>query len=135
MPVRIVSSIDGASQAVRRFLNDSAGSIWLNDELTLHIGDSAEHGRMSLSGVPVDDLAVSVDKSLWNCVGWFDVLAMIYPDSHQSDEFLKERRFYEFVLPVIDMANHSDTARPIISQGGRMELYGSEAFYWSGAFG
>ena len=106
---------------IERFVKlvESAGG-FVHPHLQLLVGDAAEHGQVSLAGVPSDRQSLLVPWELEETPKkpgpWLQFLRGLGYDI-ESDEFLYHHSFSNQVMPLISAANHSDESPGSLEKG------------------
>ena len=112
-----------------KLIEDAGG--YVNPDLKLLVGDEAEHGKMSLKGVPSDVLSAQIPLSLgetWKKIGiWFEFLSDLGYDF--SPKMYDAHCFRGLLMPLIGAANHNRYGGSLIFSKENIELYGVDFCY------
>lgn len=112
-----------------KLIEDAGG--YVNPDLRLLVGDEAEHGKMSLSGVYYDTLSLTVPWSLQetgkNKGPWLAFLKEM--DYQFTYEFWRSHVVKDGVMPLIGAANHNQEGGRIVATSKDISLYGIDFSY------
>lgn len=113
----------------KKLIEDAGG--YVNPKLQLLVGDEAEHGLVSLAGVPDDELSLRVPLSLEeprrSPGPWIAFLTEL---GYEIDDTFWPRHFFTSgVLPVIGAANHNQQGGKLLVKNDDIELYGIDFSY------
>ena len=110
----------------RKLIEDAGG--YVNPKLQLLVGDEAEHGLVSLAGVPDDELSLRVPYSLAEDAGnpgpWLALLVSLGYDIFHP-YFSRAHNLGDGYYPLLGAANHRYTNEPggfLTSLNGGYEL-------------
>ncbi|MGB0849180.1 MAG: hypothetical protein ACPGSM_20770 [Thiolinea sp.] len=114
-----------------QYVRDNGG--FVHPDLQLLAGDEAEHGQVSLAGVPNDTLSLRVPQSLAERMHsrgpWLDFCESM--GATIDAKYIATREFRKGVIPIASAANHNSGkfAGSVVDGKEFLELYGVDFPY------
>ena len=105
---------------------------FVHSDLTLLVGDAAEHGQVSLSGVVSDEMSLMVPWSIGESVAtpgpWMSFLADLGYDVFCA-RYSAQNSVNDLIMPLFAAANHSKTGGRVELDNRGVRLYGTSFRY------
>lgn len=115
---------------IKHYVTEHGG--YVHPDLELLVGDEAKHGKLSLSGVPDEQVSVILPIELLETTKrpgiWMAFLASLGYDP-MADETVKQHCLGNSYMPIIGAANHKRDSGQLIDLAQRVILQGTTFTY------